>query len=205
MEFLYVMGAIILAGISGTAFFFRKGGIYNPLEEPDNTPMQDFTDLPYLPPEVPVAPVETPPTALETIYEEAKANLGKRLTLNASVPVELGCVQAVSFVLWRCGYPIPPKGIDGVNALIDWMLSHGFKEVKETQIGAVITAHRPKKGDPALAHAGICGKTHVMSNNSYTIPAQGLTAGLFQANYAHASWHTFFSKNGLVTRYFVPK
>lgn len=60
MEFLYVMGAIILAGISGTAFFFRKGGIYNPHEEPDNTPVQDFTDLPYLPPEVPVEPPTAP-------------------------------------------------------------------------------------------------------------------------------------------------
>lgn len=167
-------------------------------------------------PETTFAPVTTLPTPspepapyaritrLEAIYDEAKDNLGRRLTLNPSVPPEVGCVQAVSYVLWHCGYPIPTIGLNTVNRLIQWLLEHGFKEVTSHTPGAIITAHHPNASDPTLAHAGICGETHVMSNTSYSDPTKGLVAGLWQANYSHASWDSFYRMRGLTTRYFVP-
>lgn len=162
----------------------------------------DFTDLEYLPP----MPVETPTepalSPTEAIYRVAKESLDKRLALNPSVPKEVGCVTAVAAVLKKTGYSIH-SSVVGVNALIEWLINNGFKESDKREIGVIITAHRPRLSDSAFAHVGICGKTHIMSNTSFSDSSKGLVAGLWQANYTHASWDSFYKKHGLVTRYFV--
>lgn len=134
---------------------------------------------------------------MNKIYEVAVANLGRHLTLDADVPGEYGCAQAVSWILLHAGYPIPTGGISTVNGLIDWMLAHGFQETHAYVTGAIITAHSPNHGNPNYAHTGVCFTYGIGSNDSDT--------GLFQENYNHQRWLQYFGNNGSITRYFYHK
>lgn len=131
------------------------------------------------------------------IYTIAAANLGRRLTLNSEVPEEVGCAQAVSWILLNAEFPIPKHGISTVNGLIDWMLANGFEEIYAPAAGAVITAHRRPRTDPAYAHAGICLNYGIGSNDSRN--------GRFTQNYTYESWDNFYGTHGSLTRYFFHK
>lgn len=118
----------------------------------------------------------------------------RRLTLNYDVPEEVGCAEAVSWILRNCDFPIPHGGIQSVNGLIDWMLQNGFEEVHQAVPGAIITAHQKDPADPNYAHTGVCLHYGIGSNNS--------SNGLFQENYSYQGWEAAFGKHGSVTRYF---
>lgn len=134
---------------------------------------------------------------MNSLYLIAKENLGKHLTLNNAVSEEVGCAEAVSWVLLNAGYDIPTGGIANVNGMIAWMLANGFKEIDAPQVGAVITAHSPDINNPNFAHIGVCGKSWIMSNTS--------SNGLFQANYSYQGWQNHFGIMGSVSRYFYPQ
>ena len=57
------------------------------------------------------------------LYTIAKACIGKHLTLDPTVPQEVGCAEAISYILWKAGLPIPAKGIAGTAALEAWVVS----------------------------------------------------------------------------------
>lgn len=134
------------------------------------------------------------------IYAAAKANLGNHLTLDRSVPPEEGCCEAVSVILKQAGYAVPPKGIPGVNDLIDWMLAHGFTERATPTLGCVVTAHSPDYGNPNYAHAGIAMEYGIASNNSF-----GGVIGRFTENYSYTGFtHYFHDLHGSEIRYFSP-
>lgn len=167
---------------------------------------------PALPPIQPVKPV-TPPaqplppkppkmTPVQRLYQVAKNNLGKHLAAAPNVPEEVGCVTAVVFNMRQAEINIPAS-IVSVNALTDWCLAHGFTETFDMVPGAIITSHRKKRGDPDYAHAGIIGKTWIMSNTSVDGP-NGLRVGLFQANFKNDVWRPYWSSHGSITRIFVP-
>ena len=134
---------------------------------------------------------------MNRIYAAATANFGKRLTLVPSVPREVGCAHAVAWVLQKAGFYVPKGGIATVNSLIDWMLENGFEEVYTPIAGAVVTAHRPLRSDPAYAHAGIALNYGIASNDSRT--------GKFDQNYTYANWNSYFGRHGSTTRYFYHK
>lgn len=131
----------------------------------------------------------------QRLYQVAVDNLGKHLTLNASVLPEVGCAEAVSWLLLNAGYPIPQGGIPTVTGLVKWMLAQGFVEENKYQTGFIITGR-----NKTSAHIGICGKDWIMSNTSYTDTTKGLIAGTLQANYRKASWSQVYPQ----TRYFRP-
>ena len=150
-------------------------------------------------------PPSTPPTntGADKVYKTALAYLEKHLTLNDTVPEEVGCAEAVSFVLRAAGYEMPTLGIPSVNGLIDWMTANSFEESKVYGTGYVITAHNPDRTKSDYAHIGICGERWIMSNTSYNAPA-GLVKGKWQANYSPAKWIAYFGSQGSQTRYFKP-
>lgn len=187
--FLTVMGFITAALGGLSAWLFRKGGAYNPLD----------VETSDSPPAIETPPVEAI-TGSQRIYNEARANMGKKLTLDTTVPAEVGCAQAVSKILRNCGYPIPRKGISTVSGLNKWFLEHGFTETSTPSLGAIISS---RTANGKLAHIGICGKTHIMSNTSYSIPAKGLIAGHWDANYTYKGWKADYAKKGADMRYFT--
>ena len=132
----------------------------------------------------------------QKVYAAAKRCLGQHLTLNSSVPEDVGCAEAVSKVLEEAGYILPPSGIPNVNGLIDWMLKEGFVEHTSASIGDVITAHNPDLANPNYAHTGIVLEYGIASNDS--------SNGRFNENYSVDSWVRSFAIHKSVTRYFTP-
>ena len=159
--------------------------------QPQNEPEMEYIPIP--PPEPPISQNLAP----QRVYEAAKANLGKHITLDSDVPEEVGCVEAVSYVLKEAGYTLPNKGIAGVNALIAWMEKQGFKEITTSSVGCIITAHSPDVNNPNFAHAGVCLKYGIASNTSAN--------GRFTQNYSYSGWLRYFSVHGSQTRYFEPQ
>jgi len=145
---------------------------------------------------LPETPMDNPQA--DKVYDCAKLSLGEHLTLDPSVPDEVGCCEAVSFVLKQAGYDVGIKGIPGVNALITWLLESGkFKEVSDPQPGCIITSHSLLNHIPVVAHAGVVLQHGIGSNNSWT--------GLFQENYTISSWeHYFLNVNNCDERFFLP-
>lgn len=134
-------------------------------------------------------------TAPQRVYNVAFNNLGKHLTLNATISPETGCAEALSWVLLNSGYPIPTGGIPTVAGLTDWMIKQGFKEATDSAPGSIIVGRSPSE-----AHIGVCGKEWIMSNTSYDIPSLRLHAGKFEANYHLRGWTKVFPS----TRFFTP-
>lgn len=149
---------------------------------------------------VPEVPKDTipPDTTLEptqVLYQTAYDCLGQHLSLNDYIPPEVGCAQAVSKILLKCGYNMPKKGISTVVKLTDWMLANGFKEVSTYERGLIITGRAPD-----WAHIGVTGNEWIMSNTSNTIISKGLIRGSFQANYQRENWYKVFP----IVRMFSP-
>lgn len=141
-------------------------------------------------------------TQAAVIYDTAVRNLGKQLTLDASIPDDVRCAEAVSDILKQSGYPVPTGGIKTVNAIIDFCLANGFTEVKEPAPGNIVTAHSSNRNDPNYAHTGICLKYGIASNTSF--PVAGFKPGEFAENYKYPSFINFFQNHGSVIRYFSP-
>lgn len=137
------------------------------------------------------------PDPATALYNVAAGNLGQHLTLDPSVPDDVGCAEAVSACLEQAGYTnLPPKGLAGVNALIEWMEGQGFVEAPSAAPGYVITAHNPDKSVTTFAHTGICLKYGIASNTS--------SNGIFSENYSYGGWDRYFGVHGSTTRYFCP-
>lgn len=156
---------------------------------------------PEKPPEKPSVPITTPVTPkppmtqAELVYRNARDLMGRHLTLNAAVPDELGCCEALSVVLKRAGYAIPPLGIEGVNAMIAWMLGKGFSEVNAPTPGDIITAHSPAYYEQHGAHVGVVMVNGICSNTSAN--------GLWQENYTSvAAWRRAYPQS--TVRFFRP-
>lgn len=195
--YLTGIGGALAGWLFGLAYL--RIGPFKPQEQPelDPPPLPDPPAVP--PPPMPITPTPKPPpppmNALETVYAAAKAHIGQHLTLDASVPAEVGCVEALSKVLKEAGYAVPPKGIQGVNTLIVWMLAHGFKELPASMTGCIITAHARAEGNPVGAHCGVVMKFGICSNSSAN--------GRWEENYASpAAWVRAFPQSA--TRYFRP-
>lgn len=130
------------------------------------------------------------------VYNAAKANIGQHLTLDPSVSPDVGCAEALSYVLHQAGYTMPPKGIPGVNAMIAWMLGKGFREVTVPLPGTIITAHNPVYTVTSGAHIGVVMRFGICSNTSAT--------GHWDENYTINSWRKYYQQLGSETRFFVP-
>jgi hypothetical protein len=131
------------------------------------------------------------------IYRVAKLNLDNHLTMDNSVPKEVGCGQALSKVLSLSGYWVPKGGIAGTAMMLDFLVGNkAFKEVTEPLRGDVAVCATGQAGSLVPhGHVGIVGNEWVMSNSSQT--------GLWEANYTLDGWRDFFEwRCGFKTRYF---
>lgn len=189
----YILTLFASLGTILLAFFMEARTAHAP-QTPRETPVK--------PPQSDVEPEKVPDTIPESeskrqaIYDAAYSCIGKDISLNQNVPNEVQCCQAVSYVLKKAGIKVPKGGIYGVKELEAYLRSSGFKEVQLYTVGAIITARRPIEGYSDLAHAGVCGKNWIMSNDSAN--------GHWAANYTANGWKRAFDNRGAVRRYFVP-
>lgn len=132
---------------------------------------------------------------MNPLYIVAKEHLGDHLTLNPSVPAEVGCAEALSYLLKAAGYAIPSGGIQNVNGVISWLLANGFTEQDYPTVGGIITAHNADLSVTTYAHIGVVLKYGIGSNDSNT--------GLFMEKYTIDSWKEYFvTEGGSTARYF---
>lgn len=140
------------------------------------------------------------PSKSEKLYEVSKSLLGKRLTLDKSVPINLGCAQAVSYVLKQAGYKIPKGGISGTYTLYEW-LEENFKELDEPEKGCVVISPTTV----SVGHAGLCGQFDYMYYKDYAIMSNNSSTGLFDTHWSMKEWEKYYEgKQKLKTYYFRP-
>lgn len=198
MTFLAELTAIGVAIATGLTFVLKylartwKLGPFLDQEQPELPPT--------LPPEAPKSPPVAPmPTSAEKIYQVAKLCLGEHLTLDSTVPADLGCAEAVSYVLGKAGLSVPAKGFQGTANLYTWLLQHpDFKAVTTPTAGGVVISPTgtSSKGAPH-GHVGIVLQHGIGSNDSST--------GLFKENYTTESWAKYFGvQKGFPVYYFAP-
>lgn len=132
------------------------------------------------------------------IYNTAAAALGKHITLDPSVPPDLGCAEAVSYVLKMSGFLLPEAGIAGTSALYIW-LQRNFIPVTNPIFGDIIISPTGFSSiGSSHGHTGIVAKYGILSNDSDT--------GLFLEKYTLTSWHQYFAvTEGFPVFYFRSK
>lgn len=141
-------------------------------------------------------------TKQQKLYEIAKANLGKHLTQNASVPIEVGCGEALSVNLTELGEPgIPWDGIAGTDAMQAYLLSNPslYVEIPQSQAsaGTIIISNTDGIVGHVEGHCGIVANYGIMSNNS--------SNGLWQEKWTLEEWINYYVKyGGLTARFFNP-
>lgn len=148
-------------------------------------------------PALPTSPSIPMKVTNEQLYEAAKAHLGLHLTLDPSVPPDLGCAECWSFVARFAGIPIPNGGFPGTTGIGSFIRQSGlFKKANVPTPGTTVLAETgtSTKGSPH-GHVGIMGQNGwIMSNDSDT--------GLFVAKYTAATWNAYFSTTlGFPTEY----
>jgi len=133
------------------------------------------------------------------VYNAAKKCLGVHITLDPTVPPDVGCAEAVSFVLKKAGVQnIPPKGFAGTadlyHFLSDFQPQFWFKSDSPLPGDVIISP----TGSPNTAflhgHVGILGLHGILSNNSDT--------GLFDEHITLAAWNDFYKVRGGFPVYF---
>lgn len=135
----------------------------------------------------------------DNIYNTAAACLGQHLTLDPSVPFEVGCAEAVSTILAKAGVQgIPQRGFAGTWDLYQWLRTNRqFVEVVAPTYGSIVVSPTDPDNPTKHGHTGIVLKHGIGSNDS--------SNGLFAENYTTDSWNTYFGKvHGFPVHYFCP-
>lgn len=123
------------------------------------------------------------------IYNTAKEFLDKHITLDDTVPPDVGCAEAVSFVLKNAVVSIPNGGFPGTSALYLWLLSNPhFKLLEAPEQGAIIVSPTGHGNGTVEGHTGIIGALGVQFPNEYGILSNNSDNGLFQEKWNLLTW-----------------
>lgn len=134
----------------------------------------------------------------DAIYNATANCLGQHLTLDPSVPFEVGCAESVSFLLSKAGIKgIPQRGFAGTWDLYQWLKTNKqFIESVYPEYGSVVISPTDPTNPTNHGHTGIILKHGIGSNDS--------TNGLFAENYTVDSWNHSFTLRGFSVHYFTP-
>lgn len=136
-------------------------------------------------------------TMEDTIYAIAKESLGKHITLNESVPSDVGCAEAVSYILKKAGALIPPSGIPGTASLLAWLeVSPDFIEVDIPEPGAVIVSATGSGNGNITGHTGILGKKGAMYTDDYGVLSNDSATGIFRELWSYRAWVNYYQLEG---------
>lgn len=125
---------------------------------------------------------------MNQIYTLAKNSLGKHITLDSDIPNEVGCAEAISYILNLAGIAgIPQQGFAGTFDLYTWLKNNpDFTLQTAPSAGAIIIS---PTGTSTLnsphGHVGICGEFGILSNDSNT--------GLFLEVWTVEKWQEYYA------------
>lgn len=131
------------------------------------------------------------------IYNEAKLNLGKHLTLNNAVPAEVGCAEAVSKILALSGFVVPSTGIAGTASLYEWLVTNpAFQKIDEPEQGAIIISPTGFGNNSISGHTGIIGGYGVAFLNDFGICSNDSASGDWLENWSYGRWQAYYEGVG---------
>lgn len=132
------------------------------------------------------------------LYGIAKNLLGKHLTLNNNVPPDVGCAEAVSYVLKQAGVKnIPTSGIAATADLYRWMLKDPqFHLIQQPEEGAIIVSPTGFGNGTVTGHTGILGVFGVQFPNEYGIMSNNSDNGLWQEKWNLLTWWENYGLKG---------
>lgn len=145
------------------------------------------------------------PIPMSKLYTLAKQCLGEHITLNQSVPDDVGCAEAVSYVLKQAGIPLPAEGIAGTAALYQWLSTNAlFKVAQAPTAGAILISPTGSGNGIVEGHTGIVGQYNVQFSGDWGIMSNNSDNGLFQEKWSLTAWEeNYTQKGGLPMYYFV--
>lgn len=133
----------------------------------------------------------------EQIYKVAAANLGRHLTLNDAVPAEVGCAEAVSWVLAKAGISDGVKGIAGTAALDAWLTSSPlFTKIVMPEDGAILVSATGAGNGSVEGHTGVFGRYDVEYVGDWGILSNESATGRFMERWSWARWQAYYKNAG---------
>lgn len=132
------------------------------------------------------------------VYNVAKNSLGRHITLNEAIPHDVGCAEAVSYVLRNAGLTgIPATGIPGTATLFQFLSTNPqFKRVYAPEKGAVIISPTGSGNGSVEGHTGILGGLSVMYWGDYGICSNNSDTGLFLELWNLKRWKQYYGVQG---------
>lgn len=143
--------------------------------------------------------INSRPTSMkeQSIYNAASSHLGFHLTLDDTVPHEVGCAEAVSAVLSFAGISDGAKGIAGTAALDAWMASSGlFTRITMPEAGAIIISPTGSGNGSVVGHTGVFGLYNKQYPQDWGILSNDSATGLFLERWSWARWQAYYSGVG---------
>jgi hypothetical protein len=134
----------------------------------------------------------------QKIYDIAKDSLGKHITLNTNVPNEVGCAEAVSYVLKKASIgSLPVSGFAGTADLYRFLLDNNqFHLIEQPEQGAIIVSPTGFGNGKVEGHTGILGGFGVQFPNEYGILSNNSDNGLFQEKWNLLTWWENYGLKG---------
>lgn len=133
----------------------------------------------------------------DTIYQTLKANIGKHCTLDDTVPPDVGCAEAVSFILRAAGIPVPSKGIAGTYALLQYALQHPehFVEIYIPEESVLlISATGTGNGKLSNGHTAFFGIFGKQFSGDWGLVSNDSQTGLLLEHWSWKAWNTYYTQ-----------
>lgn len=147
------------------------------------------------------APVATGDPELYTL---AKAALGTPITLDQTVPFDVRCAEATSYLLWKLGCPIPAKGIAGTAALEAWVIASGlFTKRTAPGVGFLIFSSTGTGNGSVEGHTGVMAYFNLQFKGDWGIMSNNSNNGIYSEVWSLDAWKAnYVVKGGLELNYY---
>lgn len=138
----------------------------------------------------------------ERLYQVGKDNLGQHLTLNNSVPPEVGCCECASRLFQLAGISVPTNGIAGTPAMAAWLLSNpDFLLIDAPEQGAVVIEVTSTGNGTVEGHIGMFAAFGLMYVNDWGILSNDSNTGTLREQWNWTDWQDWYEKQGGLKRY----
>lgn len=146
-------------------------------------------------------------TETETaLYNAAKANLGVHLTLDPSVPPEVGCAECQSKLMQLANIPVPKKGIAGTAMFLAWLETNpDFEERFEPEQGAIIVFATGTGNGKVEGHIGTFAAYNLMYVNDWGVCSNDSNTGTLREQWSYKEMLAYYEAyGGIKPRIFRP-
>jgi hypothetical protein len=124
--------------------------------------------------------------------------LGEHITLNNTVPPEVGCAEAVSFILQKLNEVIASAGIAGTAALLNYCESLPliYQEISTPEPFALLISATGTGNGTVEGHTGFFGVYNKMYVNDWGIVSNDSNTGILRELWSWSRWSAYYTQKG---------